>query len=96
MIKRTPQFITSNLCVTVEAVEFNIGEGSQHTSGVEELHSVPVDVYFSFIKDTSLPYNVQPCNEVDMDNIEAVEVLAAIHTREVRGLVKEMNMFKPM
>ena len=28
VIKWTPQFIASNLYVTVEAVEFNIGEGS--------------------------------------------------------------------
>ena len=55
MIKRTPQFITSNLCVTVEAVEFNIGEGSQHTNGVEELHLVPVNVYSSFIKTPCCP-----------------------------------------
>ena len=31
-----------------------------------------------------------------MDNIEVAEVLAAIHIREVRGLVTEMNMFKAM
>ena len=81
VIKWTPQLIASNFYVTIEAVEFNIGEGS---------------CVFFIYKDTLLPYNVQPCNEANMDNIEAAEVLAAIHTREVGGLVTEMNMFKAM
>ena len=48
MIKQTPQFITSDLNVTIEAIRLNVGKGSQHTSRPEELQSVPVDVYPSF------------------------------------------------
>ncbi|KAK9996918.1 hypothetical protein SO802_021604 [Lithocarpus litseifolius] len=96
VIKRTSQFIAFDLYVIVEAVKFNVGKGSQHTSRAEELHSVPVNVYPSFIQDILLSYNVWPCNEVDMDNIKEVEVLMAIHTREVRGLVTKMNIFKAM
>ena len=33
VIKQKPQFIASDLYVTIEAVRFNVGEGSQHTSG---------------------------------------------------------------
>jgi len=78
VIKRAPQFIASDLYVTVDAIGFNVDGGSQE--------SVPVtNVYPSVTVETSLPYNIRPCNAVDMDNIEDVEVLRSIHTREVRG-----------
>ena len=37
VIKQKSQFIASDLYVTIEVVRFNVGEGSQHTSGVEVL-----------------------------------------------------------
>ena len=53
VIKRTPQFIASDLYVTVEAVGFNVNEGSQYTSGAAEAQSVPVtNVYPSVIAET--------------------------------------------
>ena len=42
-------------------------------------------MYPSITDEMSLPYNVQPCNAIDMENIEDAEVLGSIHTREVRG-----------
>ena len=44
VIKQTPQFITSDLYVTVEAIGFHFGASSQHGSGVEEPHSLPLDM----------------------------------------------------
>ena len=44
VIKRSPQFIASDLYVTVEAVGFHAGASSQHGSGVEGPHSLPLDV----------------------------------------------------
>ena len=44
VIKRTPQFIASDLYVTVEAVGFHASASSQHGSGVEKPHSLPLDV----------------------------------------------------
>ena len=32
-----------------------------------------------------MPYNVHPCDEANLDDIEEAEVLGAIHTHEVRG-----------
>ena len=44
MIKWTPQFIASNLYVTVEAIGFHANASSQHSSGVEKPHQLPLDV----------------------------------------------------
>ena len=55
VIKRTPQFIASNLYVTVEAVGFHAGASSQHGSGVEKPHSSQLDVHPSFANATPLP-----------------------------------------
>ena len=83
MIKRTPQFIASNLYVTVEAVGFHAGASSQHGSGVEEPHSLPLDVYPSFADATPLPYNTQPCSAIEyLDN---TEVLGTTQTHDVGG-----------
>ena len=57
VIKQTPQFITSDLYVTVKAVGFHVGASSQHGSGVEEPHSLPLDVQPSFVDVMPLPYN---------------------------------------
>ena len=57
VIKRTPQFIASDLYVTVEAVGFHASASSQHGSGVEEPHSLPLDVQPSFADAMPLPYN---------------------------------------
>ena len=65
VINQTPQFIASNLYVTVEVVGFHAGASSQHASGVEEPHSSPLDVYPSIVDATPLPYNTQPCNAID-------------------------------
>ena len=46
-------------------------------------------MYPSFTQYTPLPYNVQPCNEAAMDNIEEVEVFEAIHTCEVQRFTHE-------
>ena len=46
-------------------------------------------MYPSFTQYTPLPYNVQPCNEADMDNIEEVEVFEVIHTCEVQMFTHE-------
>ena len=80
VIKRAPQFIGS------DTVGFNVDGGSQYADRVGEQQSVPITiVYPSVTVDTSLPYNIQPCNAVAMDNIEDAEVLGSIHTREGRG-----------
>ena len=44
VIKRTPQFIASDLYVIVEAIGFHASASSQHGSGVEEPHSLSPDV----------------------------------------------------
>ena len=83
VIKQTPQFIASDLYVTVEAVGFHASASSQHGSGVEEPHSLPLHVYPSFANATSLSYNNQPCSAVnDLDN---TEVLGATHTYDMGG-----------
>ena len=73
VIKRTPQFIASDLYVTVEAVGFHGSASSQHANGVEEPHSLSVDVHPPFAYATPFPYNNQPCSSVDhLDNTEVV------------------------
>ena len=57
VIKRTPQFIASDLYVTVEAVGFHASASLRHGSGVEEPHSLPLDVQPSFANAMPLPYN---------------------------------------
>ena len=57
VIKQTPQFIASDLYVTIEAVGFHAGASSQHGSGVEEPHSLPLDVQPFFANAMPLPYN---------------------------------------
>ena len=57
VIKRTPQFIASDLYVTVEAVGFHASASSPHGSGVEEPHSLPLDAQPSFADAMPLPYN---------------------------------------
>ena len=73
VIKRTPQVIASDFYVTVEAVGFHAGASSQHGSGVEKPHSLPLDVQPSFANAMPLPYNTQPGSVVnDLDNIEVL------------------------
>ena len=73
VIKRTPQVIASDFYVTVEAVGFHASASSQHGSGVEKPHSLPLDVQPSFADAMPLPYNTQPCSAVDdLDNIEVL------------------------
>ena len=55
VIKRTPQFIASDLYVIVEAIGFHANASSQHGSGVEEPHSLPLDVKPSFVDAMPLP-----------------------------------------
>ena len=55
LIKRTPQFIASDLYVIVEAIGFHANASSQHGSGVEEPHSLPLDVKPSFVDAMPLP-----------------------------------------
>ena len=83
VIKRVGQFIGSDLYVTIHIVGFNVDEGSQYASRVGEQELVRVTVvYPSVTAGTSLPYNSEPWNAVAMENIEDVEVLGSIHTRE--------------
>nr|POE64203.1 hypothetical protein CFP56_74849 [Quercus suber] len=83
VIKWTPQFIVSDLYVTVEVVGFHAGASSQHGNGVKEPHLLPLDVQPSFADATPLAYNTQPCSAVhDLDN---TEVLGATQTRDVGG-----------
>nr|POE67513.1 hypothetical protein CFP56_36679 [Quercus suber] len=90
VIKRAPQFLGSDLYVTVDIVGCNVDGGSQYASRAGEQESVSVTiVYPSVTADTSLPYNVGPSNAVAMDNIEDAEVLGSIHTREGRGHTQE-------
>ena len=90
VIKRALQFIASNLYVTVDAVGFNVEGSSQYASGVGEQESVPItNMYPLVTAEMPLPYNVQPCNAVDMDNIKDAEVLGTIHTREVQRYTHE-------
>ena len=83
MIKRSLQFIASDLYVTVEAVGFHAGASSQHGSGVEEPHSLPLDVQPSFADAMPLPYNTQSCSAVD--DLDNTEVLGATQTHDVGG-----------
>ncbi|XP_075663238.1 uncharacterized protein LOC142632784 [Castanea sativa] len=86
VIKRAPQFIGSDLYLTVDPVGFNVDEGSQYANGAGEQELVPVTiVYPSVPAETSLAYNVGPHNVVAMDNIEDTEVLGSIHTCKGRG-----------
>ena len=86
VIKWAGQFIGSDLYVIVDTIGFNIDGGSQYASRAGEQEAVPVTVvYPSVTAETSLPYAVQPCNVVSMENIEDVEVLGSIQTREGRG-----------
>ena len=83
VIKQTPQFIASDLYVTVEVVGFYAGASSQHGSGVEEPHSLPLDVHPSFADAMPLPYNTQPCSAVD--DLDNTEVLGTTQTHDVGG-----------
>ena len=83
VIKQTPQFIVSDLYVTVEAVGFHASASSQHGSGVEKPHSLPLDVQPSFADAMPLPYNTQPCSAVD--DLDNTEVLGATQTHDVGG-----------
>ena len=86
VIKRAPQFIGFDLYVTVDTVGFNVDGGLQYASRAGKQESVLVTiVYPSVTTETSLPYNVGPCNAVAMDNIKDVKVLGSIHTHEGRG-----------
>ena len=55
-----------------------------HSMPVElESKSIPVTIkYPSVTTKTSLPYNVRPCHEDTMDNIEDTKVLGSIHTHK--------------
>lgn len=83
VIKRTPQFIVSDLYVTVEAVGFHGSASSQHASGVEEPHSLSVDVHPPFAYATPFPYNNQPCSAVD--HLDNTEVVGTTNTHDVGG-----------
>ncbi|XP_023916275.1 uncharacterized protein LOC112027857 [Quercus suber] len=83
VIKWTPQFIASDLYVIIEAVGFYAGASLQHDSGVEALHSSPLDVQPYFADATPLPYNNQPCSAVD--DVDKTKVLGATHTHDVGG-----------
>ena len=90
VIKRAPQFIGS------DTVGFNVDGGSQYADRVGEQQSVPITiVYPSITVDTSLPYNIQPCNAVAMDNIEDAEVLGLSIPVKVEGILMEMKISKP-
>ena len=69
--------------VTVGAVRFHASASSQHGNGVEEPHSLPLDVHPSFANVVPLPYNNQPCSAVD--DLDNTEVLGANHTHDVGG-----------
>ena len=82
VIKRARQFIGSDLYVIVETVGFNVDGGSQYASRAGEQEAILVTVmYPSVTAETSLPYTIQPCNAVSMDNIEDAGVLGSIQTR---------------
>ena len=83
VIQRNPQFIASDLYVTVEAVRFHAGASSQHGSRVEEFNPRPLDVQPSFADATPLPYNTQLCSVVD--DLDNTEVLGATYTLDVGG-----------
>nr|POF11065.1 hypothetical protein CFP56_76579 [Quercus suber] len=76
VIKRAPQFIGSDLYVTIDTVGFNVDGGSQYASNAGQQESVPVTIVYLTVvtADTSLPYNVGPYNAVAMDNSEDAEV----------------------
>nr|POE57307.1 hypothetical protein CFP56_35165 [Quercus suber] len=83
VIKRTPQFIASDLYVTIETIGFHASVSSQHGSGVEAPHLWPLGVQPSFADATPLPYNNQPCSAVD--DVDETEVLGTTHTHDVGG-----------
>nr|POE78930.1 hypothetical protein CFP56_46098 [Quercus suber] len=75
VIKRAPQFIGSDLYVTIDTVGFNVDGGSQYASNAGQQESVPVTIMYPTVTaETSLPYNVGPYNAVAMENIEDAEV----------------------
>nr|POF24514.1 hypothetical protein CFP56_55785 [Quercus suber] len=83
VIKRTPQFIASDLYVTIKAIGFHDGASSQHASGVEEPRSGYLHVQPSFADAMPLPYNTQPCSAVD--HLDNTKVLGATQTHDVGG-----------
>nr|POF20178.1 hypothetical protein CFP56_56865 [Quercus suber] len=83
VIKQTPQFIASDLYVTVEVVGFHVSASSQHGNGVKAPHSSLLDVQPFFTDAMPLPYNKQPCSAVD--DVDKTEVLGATHTHDVGG-----------
>nr|POE95152.1 hypothetical protein CFP56_25270 [Quercus suber] len=83
VIKRTPQFIASDLYVTIEAIGFHDGGNSQHASGVEEPRSGYLHVQPSFADAMPLPYNIEPCSAVD--HLDNTELLGATQTHDVGG-----------
>nr|POF06239.1 hypothetical protein CFP56_77715 [Quercus suber] len=84
VIKWTPQFIASDLYVTIEAVGFHAGVSSQHGSRMEKPHgSLSLDMHPSFADATPLHDNTQPCSAInDLDN---TKVLGATQTHDVGG-----------
>nr|POE44678.1 hypothetical protein CFP56_77752 [Quercus suber] len=83
VIKRTPQFIASDLYVTIEPIGFHDGGNSQHASGVEEPRSGYLHVQPSFADAMPLPYNTEPCSAVD--HLDNTELLGATQTHDVGG-----------
>ena len=83
VIKWTPQFIAFDLYVTVKSIGFYAGASLQHGNGVEEPHSLPLDMQPSFADAMPLPYNTQPCSAVD--DLDNTEVLGATQTHDVGG-----------
>nr|POF09554.1 hypothetical protein CFP56_78187 [Quercus suber] len=83
VIKRTLQFIASDLYVTIEAIGFHDGANSQHASGVEEPRSGYLHVQPSFADAMPLPYNTEPCSAVD--HLDSTELLGATQTHDVGG-----------
>ena len=55
VIKWTPQFIAFDLYVTVKSIGFYAGASLQHGNGVEEPHSLPLDMQPSFADAMPLP-----------------------------------------
>nr|POE44859.1 signal recognition particle receptor subunit alpha like [Quercus suber] len=83
VIKRTPQFIASDLYVTIDAIGFHDGANSQHASGVEEPRPGYLHMQPSFADAMSLPYNTEPCSAVD--HLDNTELLGATYTHDVGG-----------
>nr|POF02057.1 b3 domain-containing transcription factor vrn1 [Quercus suber] len=83
VIKWTPQFIASDLYVTIEAIGFHDGGNSQHASAVEEPRLGYLHVQPSFADAMPLPYNTEPCSAVD--HLDNTELLGATQTHDVGG-----------